>query len=91
VILTATPLSGLAPLTVTADASRSTDANGIVGYAFDFGDGTAIIPSRGTTATHMYCLGGIYRLTVTVTNKLGLSANAFLFIAVTQPVNPVSC
>jgi PKD repeat protein len=91
VILTVTPLSGLAPLTVIADASRSTDAGGIASYGFDFGDGTVSFPTPGTTASHKYCLSGVYRLTVTVTNNVGLHSSAFVYVAVTQPINPVSC
>lgn len=91
VILTVTPLSGLAPLTVTADASRSTDtdATGIASYSFDFGDGTP--HAWGGAAQHKYCVAGIYRLTVVVTDTAGLSSSAFVYVNVTQPVNPVSC
>jgi PKD repeat protein len=78
-------------LTVTADASRSTDASGIASYVFDFGDGAIIRPMPGASASHKYCRGGIYRLTVIVTNTVGLSSSAFLYVAVTQPVNPVPC
>ena len=52
-LLTVTPNSGTAPLSVTADGSGSTDADGtIVSYRFDFGDGTVIGPHdcrSGTT------------------------------------------
>lgn len=91
VILTATPLSGLAPLTVAADASRSTDASGIVAYLFDFGDGTVFQPIQGAVASHKYCRGGTYRLSVTLTDVGGLRSSAFLYVTVTQPVSPVTC
>src|SRR5262249_5716633 len=49
--LTVTPSSGAAPLSVTANASASTDADGtIASYRFDFGDGTVVGPQSGATA-----------------------------------------
>jgi len=39
------PVSGIAPLLVTADASGSSDPDGtIVSYRFDFGDGAVAGP-----------------------------------------------
>ncbi len=92
VILTASPLSGLAPLTVLADASRSTSSNGISSYEFDFGNGIVIRPMLGSaSASYKYCIGGTYRLKVTVTDKAGLSSSAFVYVQVIKPVNPVIC
>lgn len=87
--LTVTPLSGLAPLAVTTDASGSTDASGIVSYIYDFGDGTA--PAFGATTTHTYRCPGLYKLSVTVTNSLGLRSPAYLSVYVYPPQPPVSC
>ena len=87
--LTVTPLSGLAPLAVTADASRSTDASGIVSYIYDFGDLTA--RGFGATTTHTYRCPGKYQLSVTVTNSLGLSSTAYWPVYVYPPEPPVSC
>lgn len=87
--LTVTPLSGLSPLAVTADASRSTDASGIVSYLYDFGDGTA--RALGATTTHTYCRPGKYQLSVTVTNSLGLSSTAYWPVYVYPPEPPASC
>ncbi len=91
VILITTLRSGLAPWTVTADASRSTDtdATGIISYDFDFGDGAP--HAWGAAAQHKYCVGGTYRLTVIVTDSAGLRSSAFVYIDVTQPVNQVTC
>lgn len=87
--LTVTPLSGLAPLAVTADASRSTDASGIVSYIYDFGDLTA--RGFGAMTTHTYRCPGKYQLSVTVTDSLGLSSTAYWPVYVYQPDPPVSC
>jgi hypothetical protein len=95
--LTVTPLSGLAPLTVIADASRSTSAIGIVSYEFDFGDGTHT-PSMQSTFPHTYCPRGIssgsvtkYQLTVVVTDTAGRQSSASMSVEVTMPVPPVPC
>jgi PKD repeat protein len=70
----ARPASGLVPLTVAFDGSSSTDAeNNIATYAWDFGDGSneSVI---GTT--HVYNSGGVFTVTLTVTDAFGLSSQA---------------
>ncbi|MFL5926119.1 MAG: PKD domain-containing protein [Gaiellaceae bacterium] len=82
------PSSGTAPLTVTADASGSTDgdATPIAGYTFDFGDGSATIgPGGAPTATHTYSATGTYTVTVTVTDTAGLVSTATVGVQVTAP------
>ena len=79
----------MAPLAVTADASGSTDtdATGIASYEFDFGDGTPLV--RGAaSASHTYCKGGSYVVTVVVTDSAGNHSSGSLSIDVTQPANP---
>ena len=66
-------------LSVTADASTSTDgdATPIASYRFDFGDGSPVVgPQAGAIATHTYAAGGHYTVTVTVTDTAGLSSSA---------------
>jgi PKD repeat protein len=88
--LTVTPLSGLAPLTVTANAAGSTSVNGIASYVFDFGDGTARV--FGATAAHTYCGVGHYQLSVTVTDTAGLHSTAYWPVDVTPQDPPApSC
>ncbi len=70
---------GTAPLTVTADASASTDPDStpIASYTFDFGDGSpAVGPQAGATATHTYVAAGSYFVIVTVKDTAGLSSTA---------------
>jgi hypothetical protein len=69
--LVISPTSGPAPLTVTADASHSTGQRQIASYRFDFGDGTVIGPQSGTTASHTYVTGGIWPVTLLVTDNYG--------------------
>ena len=73
--LTVTPLSGTSPLSVTADASASTDGDStpIASYNFDFGDGTSTGSQSAATASHVYSTPGTYNLAVSVTDTAGLT------------------
>lgn len=88
--LNVSPLSGFAPLSVTADASKSTDTDAIpiVSYRFDFGDGTIIDPQPGATANHMYRTAGSYTVTVTAADRAGLSSAASVLVRVSPPPTP---
>ncbi len=92
-VLSATPASGNAPLTVTADASGSSDddATPIDNYTFDFGDGTVIGPQAGATASHTYTQAGSYTIKVTVTDTAGRPSTATAAVTVAPPTdNPPS-
>lgn len=72
IVATASPYYGPAPLTVTLDASGSTDPEGQpLSFLWDFGDGTS-----GTNAveTHVYPLGIDYTAKLTVTDVGGETA-----------------
>ncbi len=72
-VATATPNFGPSPLTVTLDASASTDPEGLpLAYLWDFGDGTT-----GTNAVeaHLYPLGIDYTVKLTVTDVGGETAS----------------
>ena len=78
--LSAQPLTGIAPLNVSFDASGSTDADGsIVAYAWNFGDGAT---ASGATANHSYSAPGSYLARLTVTDNLGASNSATTTIQV---------
>jgi parallel beta-helix repeat protein len=77
--LTITPGWGVTPLSVTADASASSDTDDtpIASYRFNFGDGTAAVGPQGSPlATHTYRSAGVYTVTVTVTDTAGQSSVA---------------
>lgn len=83
--LSITPSSDIAPVTVTADASASTAANGIIAStSIDFGDGTVL---RGPIAAHSYASAGTYTVAATVTDSYGGTsrATATATIAANQP------
>lgn len=89
--LTVSPMSGTAPLDVTADASGSTDTDAwpIASYTFDFGDGSAVVgPQAAATATHTYTSAGSRVVTVTVTDTGGRWATKTATVQVTAVDSP---
>ncbi len=80
---TATPSSGMAPLSVSFDGSGSSGPAAISQYDWDFGDG-ATAPDGGSTTSHTYASGTwTARLTVTDTN--GMTATTSKTIASGNP------
>jgi PKD repeat protein len=72
--LTVAPPTGIAPVTVTADASTSTDPQGqTLTYAFDWGDGGTTAPQGAAKAGHTYTAAGSYQVNVTVRDTSGLT------------------
>ena len=76
--------AGPAPLTVTADASGSTDTDQtpIAEVIFDFGDGTIVTAQSGRTATHTYTSAGTYTLAVAVIDTARLSSTVSATVTV---------
>ncbi len=63
---TATPTTGIAPVTISFDATTSSDENGdSLTYTWDFGDGTS---GAGVTIDHEYVNIGEYITTLTVSD-----------------------
>jgi PKD repeat protein len=56
-------------LTVSVDASASTDDHGIASWSWNWGDGSAA--GTGATATHTYGTPGAKTITLTVTDTIG--------------------
>ncbi len=78
--LTATPQLGNAPLSVSLDASCSTDLDGdALTYTWDFGDGNT---GTGVTANPMYNTAGVYVVTLVVDDGNGGSATETINITV---------
>jgi probable HAF family extracellular repeat protein len=77
---TATPASGLTPLTVALDASSSSDPDGsIAGYEWTFGDGAT---GTGPTTQHIYVNAGSFQVTLKVTDDRGAVSTASKSITV---------
>ncbi|MFZ4893545.1 PKD domain-containing protein [Plantibacter sp. Mn2098] len=70
-------------LTLTVDASASSDAEGpIASYAWNFGDGGT---GSGVTAAHNYAASGTYAVVLTVTDGGGASTSLSQNVTVTAP------
>jgi PKD repeat protein len=68
------PYTGTVGQPIQFDGSGSVDPDGtIVSYDWDFGDGNA---GSGVSPTHTYAAGGIYTVTVTVTDDGGATDSA---------------
>ncbi|HDL84963.1 MAG TPA: PKD domain-containing protein, partial [Candidatus Acetothermia bacterium] len=74
-VFTATPDTGIAPLTVMFNAATSQDPDGtIVTYDWDFGDGS--VHKQGVSVTHTYLSAGSYAAILTVTDDGGAQDTA---------------
>jgi len=97
-VLTATPTSGTAPLTVQFNGSGSYDPDTapppdtIASYTFDFGDGSAAVTQSTSTASHTYSAAGNYAARLSVTDSRGKASTntAEVTIQVLSPPPTVS-
>jgi len=90
-------VSQVAPLTVKADGSASTDTDltPIASYRFTFGDGSAPVVTNPPTATaqYAYAAPGTYTVTLTATDtggKTSATASATITVQSTQPTGSVA-
>lgn len=87
-VLSVSPGSGAAPVTVTADASGSTAGSSpISSYSFAWGDATTTGTQPGATASHTYQSVGSYTVTVTVTDGNNLTSTASQTVTVSAQQN----
>jgi len=81
---TVIPSIGVAPLTVSFDASSSSDSDGsIAAYEWNFGDGSH---GEGVTTTHRYTSPGSYTAKLTVRDNEGGTANAEATVTVAKVI-----
>ncbi|MBF9133228.1 ThuA domain-containing protein [Plantactinospora sp. S1510] len=83
VTVTATPVTGTAPVAVSFDGT-ATDAEGDtpLTYAWDFGDGGT---SSSLDANHTYTAPGNFTSTLTVTDARGAQSSAYVRVKVEAP------
>jgi glucose/arabinose dehydrogenase len=78
---TATPTSGLSPLTVTFSSAGSTDPDGeTVSYLWNFGDGQS---STTPNPVHQYTASGVQKFVATLTVKDPEAASSQAFVTIT--------
>jgi PKD repeat protein len=84
--ISATPASGTVPLTVSFSGAGSSDPDGsIVGYEWNFGDGTPLVTGLSTTS-HIYTVAGSYNAQLKVTDNSGLWNMRSVTIIAQSPV-----
>lgn len=93
-ILTASPISGKAPLTVNFNAAGSNESNpcaNIVSYTMDFGDGTPPVTQASALFSHTYITNGEFPARLTVKDSSNqLSTNqAQVVIDVDVPITNI--
>ena len=86
VTASATPNSGVAPLTVQLSSVANDSDGTIASYSWDFGDGSMIVTAQNST--HIYQAAGIYVAKITVTDDKGTTAQASVTITVNEPPPP---
>jgi PKD repeat protein len=85
-VLSATPLSGIAPLAVNFDASQSYTENPcalIASYTLDFGDGSPPVTQTSPLFSHIYNNPGFYAARLTVTDAAGQVSDNLTQIVIT--------
>lgn len=81
----ASPLTGVAPLTVTFDATFSSDDFGISLYEWDFGDASPLINASDASVVQHTFNSGTYNVTLRVTDIVG-ATNIFSAIIIVNPL-----
>jgi len=83
-LFSANPMSGTAPLSVSFDASASSDSDGtIANYSWDFDDGNG---ASGATPSNTFVNAGTYVVTLTVTDDDNATDTDTKTITVSDPV-----
>lgn len=75
-------LSGIAPLTVTANAAASDPDGGVTSTIINFGNGTVVNSASGSAT---YTAAGTYTITATTTDSLGAVTTSTTTVTVTAP------
>lgn len=80
--------AGCTGLTCAVDGAASSDPDGgVVGYAWNFGDGAT---ATGATASHSYTAAGSYTVTLTVTDNGGATNSTTRTVSPTAPPGPAA-
>ncbi len=84
-VISASPVSGEAPLAAVFSASGSIDEDGsIASYSWNFGDGSAV--STDPNPSHSFTSAGSYKVVLTVTDNDGLMGSSSVTVTVTKDI-----
>jgi PKD repeat protein len=72
-----------------ASTSKAAVGHGIVGFRWDFGDGT-INTTSGVSASRQYALAGTYNVSLTVTDEVGAQETKIAAVTVAQGIPKAS-
>ncbi|MET0403630.1 MAG: glycoside hydrolase family 44 protein [Cystobacter sp.] len=87
-VVSAAPTSGLAPLTVSFDATESSDEEGpLAAYTWNFGNGQQ---GSGSQVSHTYTNPGSYTAQLTVKDSGGATHSASVALTVISPTAPLA-
>jgi len=87
-VMSATPATGVAPLTVSFDGTGSSDPDGTISsWSWSFGDGTS---SSGTMTSHTYTTSGTFTARLTVADNGGALGTTTVSIVVSVPADTVA-
>ncbi len=81
-VMLASPEQGSGPLSVSFDASASTDDGSIASYAWDFGDGAT---GSGVSTSHVFTKTGAYTVRLAVTDDSGAVGSTTQVVTVLPP------
>jgi hypothetical protein len=83
------PVSGNAGQSLQFDASQSSDPDGMIStYEFNWGDGTSKTTGAASKVNHTFTGGGLFTVTLKVTDDGGLFATDTCGITITDPNAP---
>jgi PKD repeat protein len=85
-VLSGSPTTGNAPLTVNFTGANSSDpdtGDTIASYSFDFGDGAAVVTQAIATIAHTYQTAGIYPARLSVKDSRGKSSTNLAQVMIT--------
>jgi|GEM_PF-393811 len=89
-VVSANPITGQAPLTVTLQSTSSSDPEGsALSYTWNFGDGTP--GAIGPSVTHTFNTVGQITVALTVTDNLGLQHTDYQTITVLDAAGKYPC
>ncbi len=78
-------------LTVTFNASDSRDPDGtILGYQWNFGDGTAVLNTTSATVTHVFANSGTFMVNLIVLDSQGTVSSVFSRNITVAPIPPTN-